>query len=373
MIVLAFLWERDQKELLQEMVDSIHAVIIKVACIGLTAKHLGLSLGEIQPTMLRLHGKFDVHPCGEGGEFESMVLDCPMFLRRIELVNQEIIDLGDTAYLRLRGRCVDKKMSSWTYVPRLSIDFLEPHDREVVLFEDTSNVVTREYTTWDVDNSDTIFCQLLLSDMSEFATINEQYSRLWTDPPARVCLAVPMQDKFRLNTIHLKDSKKLWVQSRSYWAPANIGPYSQAASTTIAFISGQIGLVPHTMELASTIDEEILWSVQSLLRIIQCQKFDDWTGVVIIYMVVDVAEKIRMAYEHLPELDLVIVHIDGTLPRNANVEWQYIAAADTSKVGLSSHGVINFSTESSGPWTLHVRQILLYNKPVNRIGVVIQS
>ena len=373
MIVLAFLWERDQKELLQEMVDSIHAVIIKVACIGLSAKHLGLSLSEIQPTMLKLHEKFGVHPCGEGGEFESMVLDCPMFLRRIELVNQEVVDLGDTAYLRLRGRCVDKEMSSWTYVPRLSIDFIEPHDREVVLIENTSNVVTREYTTWDVNTSNVIFCQLLLSNMSDFATINEQYSRLWTDPPARVCLAVPMSEQFRLNTIHLKDSKKLWIQSRSYWAPANIGPYSQAASTSIAFISGQIGLVPHTMELASTIDEEILWSVQSLLRIIQCQKFDDWKGVVIVYMVVDVAEKIRMAYEHLPRLDLVIVQIEGTLPRNANVEWQYIAATAPSMVGLSTKGVINFSTESSGPWTLKVKRILLYSRSVDRIGVVIQS
>lgn len=66
--------------------------------------------------------------------------------------------------------------------------------------------------------------------------------------------------------------KALHVQSRSYWAPANIGPYSQAVSiplpiTTIdnegesnttwgweTSIAGQIPLVPHTMSLPPIIN-----------------------------------------------------------------------------------------------------------------------
>lgn len=55
--------------------------------------------------------------------------------------------------------------------------------------------------------------------------------------------------------------KCLHVQSRSYWAPANIGPYSQAISCPVSSangqntnakvisIAGQIPLVPHTMAL----------------------------------------------------------------------------------------------------------------------------
>lgn len=58
-------------------------------------------------------------------------------------------------------------------------------------------------------------------------------------------------------------TKALHVQSRSYWAPANIGPYSQAtavplhcpdASSTpvyLVHLAGQIGLVPHTMTFPS--------------------------------------------------------------------------------------------------------------------------
>lgn len=46
---LCFLWQRDQTELLQEMLDSsLEAVIIKVAGIGLTTDHLGKSLGHMQ-------------------------------------------------------------------------------------------------------------------------------------------------------------------------------------------------------------------------------------------------------------------------------------------------------------------------------------
>ena len=59
----------------------------------------------------------------------------------------------------------------------------------------------------------------------------------------------------------LPTKKSLHVQSRSYWAPANIGPYSQAIATPIASadeegdttwavsVAGQIPLIPATMVL----------------------------------------------------------------------------------------------------------------------------
>lgn len=53
--VLAYLWQRNQEELLSEMVDSgMNAVLIKVAGIGLNEKHLGRTLGDMQPILLRL-------------------------------------------------------------------------------------------------------------------------------------------------------------------------------------------------------------------------------------------------------------------------------------------------------------------------------
>lgn len=55
---LCYLWQRDQAELLSEMMAAgVEAVLIKVAGIGLTTKHLGKTLMELQPTLTTLVGR----------------------------------------------------------------------------------------------------------------------------------------------------------------------------------------------------------------------------------------------------------------------------------------------------------------------------
>ena len=52
---LTYLWQRDQDELLTEMIESgMEAVLIKVAGIGLLPKHLGKTLAEMQPLLRQL-------------------------------------------------------------------------------------------------------------------------------------------------------------------------------------------------------------------------------------------------------------------------------------------------------------------------------
>lgn len=52
---LAYLWERNQKELLAEMADSgVNAILIKVAAMGLGEKDLGRTIGEMYPKLLQL-------------------------------------------------------------------------------------------------------------------------------------------------------------------------------------------------------------------------------------------------------------------------------------------------------------------------------
>lgn len=52
---LCYLWQRNQDDLLSEMIDAgLKAIIIKVAGIGLTPKHLGKTLSEMQPTLRQL-------------------------------------------------------------------------------------------------------------------------------------------------------------------------------------------------------------------------------------------------------------------------------------------------------------------------------
>ena len=82
---LAFLWQREQAPLLAEMVRAgVHAAVVKVASHGLRARHLGQTIGALQPHFLALEAQFGFHVCGEGGEYETFTLDCPLYQRRLE-------------------------------------------------------------------------------------------------------------------------------------------------------------------------------------------------------------------------------------------------------------------------------------------------
>jgi diphthine-ammonia ligase len=104
MTSLAYLWERDQKELLSNMIDSgLSAILIKVACIGLEPnKHLGKSLSEMKDHLITLEEKYGANVCGEGGEFESLTLDCPLFKKkRIVIDEHEMIIHSDDAFAKV--------------------------------------------------------------------------------------------------------------------------------------------------------------------------------------------------------------------------------------------------------------------------------
>ena len=59
---LCYLWQRNQQELLSEMVDAgMDAILIKVAGIGLTTSHLGKNLVQMEPTLLKLVSTFILH------------------------------------------------------------------------------------------------------------------------------------------------------------------------------------------------------------------------------------------------------------------------------------------------------------------------
>ncbi len=80
---LAYLWQRPQLPLLDAMIaDGLEAVIIKVAVAGLAASDLGRSLAQMRPRLAELHASaLQTSPVGEGGEFETLTLDCPLFSR----------------------------------------------------------------------------------------------------------------------------------------------------------------------------------------------------------------------------------------------------------------------------------------------------
>lgn len=144
---------------------------------------------------------------------------------------------------------------------------------------------------------------LLLASMTDFASVNARYIELFPhiNPPARVTIATDLGKDVKVSLSVVLDlrprstRRSLHVQSRSYWAPANIGPYSQAVAeplcskkvadgdgsgseAEVVSFAGQIPLVPVSMELAEGGPlHDTLLSLQHLWRVAQERKVDFWT------------------------------------------------------------------------------------------------
>ncbi|XP_048803697.1 diphthine--ammonia ligase isoform X8 [Lagopus muta] len=121
---LAYLWRRREEILLKEMISSnIEAIIIKVAAFGLDPdKHLGKTLDQMEPYLLEVSEKYGVHICGEGGEYETFTLDCPLFKKKIVVDSAKVVmhsadAFAPVAYLHfLEMHLEDKEKSSDTFM-----------------------------------------------------------------------------------------------------------------------------------------------------------------------------------------------------------------------------------------------------------------
>jgi len=92
------LWKREQVGLLEEMVKSGFRIVIS----GVFAYPLGKEwLGrELDKGMIKelagLQKKYKINPSGEGGEIETTVLDCPLFHKRLKILESQKVWKGDS-------------------------------------------------------------------------------------------------------------------------------------------------------------------------------------------------------------------------------------------------------------------------------------
>lgn len=67
-----------------DKIFTIRYFSMQVASLGLTPeRHLGKSIREMQSHLVKMHEKYGLNICGEGGEYETFTLDCPLFKKRI--------------------------------------------------------------------------------------------------------------------------------------------------------------------------------------------------------------------------------------------------------------------------------------------------
>jgi ABC transporter with metal-binding/Fe-S-binding domain ATP-binding protein len=86
------LWQKNQLELLKDLIENNYEVIITgVFAYPLDEKWLGRAIDKtlIEEVSI-LHDRYKINPAGEGGEFETFVLNCPLFLKPLEIKNKTI-------------------------------------------------------------------------------------------------------------------------------------------------------------------------------------------------------------------------------------------------------------------------------------------
>ena len=184
---------------------------------------------------------------------------------------------------------------------------------------------------WNLSRAGINHCTLLLRSMSDFTVLNPIYGQYFSgvNPPARVTISVgdalPEGIDVMLSITIDKDARDrkgkivrsvarqgLHVQGRSYWAPANIGPYSQAISVRlpseagqsetssgeVVYVAGQIPLTPASMEVYTQhgFKGQATLSLQHLWRIGRAKGVRWWTGAVgFIPACENAEEKVRTA------------------------------------------------------------------------------
>ena len=368
-------------QLLDDMAAvGLEARIIKVASGGLDDSFLWTNVASADgkhrvATAMRRYGAQETGAIiGEGGEFETLVLDGPpaLFRKRIMIAEEDrcvVREGGGTAWLKLSNARLETKddgdaengNDDAVRTPTLfddsfslvletlhtsepacdgnleaslaSLDLgghTEENSRPLGRFQDadqeklqqwcfigdkaarsssieaeTRSVVKQVRHRLELamlPPSAIVSATILLRRMADFPEVNAIYGTLFNapNPPSRVTVSCgdllskdPSVSIVANLSVHcnLRSGQRqgLHVQSRSYWAPANIGPYSQAItipvaslvasggdittdeSTRLVSIAGQIPLIPATMTLPTaregTLSPQLILSLQHLWRI----------------------------------------------------------------------------------------------------------
>ncbi len=97
------LWLEDQRKLAEEFIDAGYvAVVVAVKAEILGEEYLGRRLDR--PFLDELAGlNRGITPCGEAGEFHTLVLDGPLFHKRLDITRSRKETRGDRHFLEILG------------------------------------------------------------------------------------------------------------------------------------------------------------------------------------------------------------------------------------------------------------------------------
>jgi ABC transporter with metal-binding/Fe-S-binding domain ATP-binding protein len=106
------LWHMDQEKEMRSLVkEGFKIIFSSVAAYGLDKNWLGKVIEDKDiDKLVELNKKYKINVAGEGGEFESLVLDCPLFKKEIEVSDSNLVeDNENTARLTVKKAGLKEK------------------------------------------------------------------------------------------------------------------------------------------------------------------------------------------------------------------------------------------------------------------------
>lgn len=98
------LWRKNQKGLLIDIINAdFEVIIVGVFAYGFNKKWLGRVIDKrCIEDLISLNKKYRINICGEGGEFETIVLNCPIFKKKLIIKSSEKIWYGNSGVLQIK-------------------------------------------------------------------------------------------------------------------------------------------------------------------------------------------------------------------------------------------------------------------------------
>lgn len=87
------LWHMNiEQYMLGLILNGFEVIIVQVAADGFTKEWLGRRFDRnCTADLKKLNEKYSISIVGEGGEYETFVLDCPLFKKKIKIIDSEVI------------------------------------------------------------------------------------------------------------------------------------------------------------------------------------------------------------------------------------------------------------------------------------------
>ncbi len=94
------IWRKDEEKYLETLLfDKFKIIVVGVFAYPLNEKWLGRIIdGKFIEDVKMLKEKYKIHVAGEGGEFETFVVNCPLFSRELKVKPKNIFKEGENSF-----------------------------------------------------------------------------------------------------------------------------------------------------------------------------------------------------------------------------------------------------------------------------------